>query len=403
MKVLQINSVCGIRSTGRICSDIADILAENGDQCKIAYGREVVPERAQGYAHKIGSDFSCKVDALKTRLFDNAGFNSKRATRELVKWIEEYNPDIIHLHNLHGYYINIDILFGYLREIKKPVVWTLHDCWAFTGHCPYYSMADCEKWRKGCFDCPQFKDYPASVFLDNSSKNYKRKKQLFTSMENMMLVTPSEWLAGIVRESFMGKYPVVAIPNGIDLDLFKPTESSFRKEYGLENKKIVLGVASTWGESKGINVFAELSRILPEEYKVVVVGMSQEDAQKQGLPKDILYISRTNSVQELSGIYTAADVFVNPSRQETMGLTTVEAMACGTPVVVSNYTAVPEVVDENGGIVVEDISPEKIFDAIKTVLNREYKNTVENAKKYEKKQQFLKYTELYRKCIGGEI
>ena len=242
MKVLLINSVCGIRSTGRICTDLAEVLEANGHECKIAYGRETVPEKYHKYAVRIGSNVSVKVDAVKTRLFDNAGFNSVSATKKFIKWVKEYDPDVIHLHNLHGYYINIEILFEYLRNCGKKVIWTLHDCWAFTGHCSHFVTANCEKWKKQCYSCPKRKAYPSSLFLDCSKRNYGKKKNLFTSLENMTIITPSEWLANLVKQSFLAKYNVQVINNGIDLDVFIPRGSNFREKYNLENKKIVLGI-----------------------------------------------------------------------------------------------------------------------------------------------------------------
>lgn len=394
MKILQINSVCGIRSTGRICTDIADTLEKEGHICKIAYGRETVPKQHRERAVRIGSSLSVKIDALLTRLFDNAGFNSVSATKKFIKWVKEYDPDIIHLHNIHGYYINIKILFDYLKESGKPVVWTFHDCWPFTGHCSHFVTANCDKWKSGCFSCLRKKAYPSSLLFDFSKRNYRRKKELFTSLERMTIITPSEWLAGLVRESFLGKYPVKAIPNGIDLDVFKPTESDFKEKYGLKDKKIVLGVASAWGKSKGLYDFVKLSEILDDSYKVVLVGLKEEQIKE--MPEKILCIPRTNSTKELAEIYTAADVFVNPGRAETMGLTTVEAMACGIPVVTSNFTAVPEVVSEDGGIVIDDLSAEGIVCGIKRVLDNSYNSTRINAEKYEKTTQYMKYFEIYK-------
>ncbi len=402
MKVLQINSVCGIRSTGRICTDIAQVLTESGDECRILYGRETVPASAEKYAHRIGTNLSTKIDGLKTRIFDNAGFHSKHATKEAIRWIAEYNPDIVHLHNIHGYYIHVELLFEYLKKANKPVVWTLHDCWAFTGHCTYFSEIDCQKWKSQCHHCPLSKNYPSSFCLDNSKNNYLKKQKLFTSLENLTLVTPSQWLAGLVRESFLGKYEVLAIPNGIDLQVFQPTQSNLRQKYGLQGKKIVLGVATSWQDRKGLKDFIALSQILPSDFQIVLVGLSEEEAKAKGVPSNILCIAKTNSVAELSGIYTAADVFVNSSRQETMGLTTVEAMACGTPVVVSNYTAVPEVVTEEGGIVLDEISANSIYDGIVRVLGKEYPHTIGNAQQYEKKQQFGKYLALYRRILSED-
>jgi len=331
MKILQINSVCGIRSTGRICTDLAEVLEQNGHECKIAYGRESVPEKYQKYAIRIGSDFDVKMHALQSRLFDNSGFCSKRATEKFIEWVKEYNPDIIHLHNIHGYYINIEVLFNYLEEADKPVVWTLHDCWTFTGHCAHYSYVQCDKWKVGCNNCQQRKSYPSSFLFDHSRKNWLKKKALFTRVKNMTLVTPSKWLAGEVRQSFLNMYPVTVVPNGIDLNVFKPTPSNFRKKNNLEGKKIVLGVASAWNPLKGLNDFVALSKILDENYKIVLVGVTAK--QKKKLPKDILAIERTNNVKELAEIYTAADVFLNPTYQDTYPTVNIEAQACGTPVV----------------------------------------------------------------------
>ena len=320
-------------------------------------------------------------------------------TEKLVEKIKAYNPDIIHLHNIHGYYLNIDILFNYLAAADKPVVWTLHDCWAFTGHCAYFTTAACDRWKTGCCGCPLKKSYPSSILLDRSERNWNKKKKLFTSVKNMTLVTPSEWLASLVKKSFLGKYPVKAIPNGINLDMFKPTESNFREKYGLQNIKVILGVATTWSERKGLNEFKELANLLDENYKVVLLGMSAE--QIKALPHNILGLPATNTIDELAEIYTAADVFVNAGKEETMGLTTVEAMACGTPVVVSNLTAVPEVVTPNGGMILEKLTAENIKHGIEKALTTTF-DTRTNAEKYEKKQQYLKYLDLYKKITERE-
>lgn len=398
MKVLQINSVCGIRSTGRICTDIADILTQNGHDCKIAYGRETVPEKYKKYAVRIGSDLSVKIDALKSRIFDNAGFNSKRATKKFIKWVEEYDPDVIHLHNIHGYYINVEILFDYLKRSNKPVIWTLHDCWSFTGHCSHYDFVGCEKWKKiSCSNCPEKKSYPASLFCDNSAKNIVKKKKCFTGLNNLTIVTPSNWLADQVKLSYLKDYPIKVIYNGIDLDVFKPTPSDFRKKYGLEDKKIILGVASTWTERKGYNDFLKLSEMLDDNYKIVLVGVSPK--QLKTLPANILGITRTENTTQLAEIYTAADVFFNPSREETMGLTTVEAIACGTPVVVSNFTAIPEVVGENSGIVCQELEFNAIKSAILGVLNCDYPYILFDAEKYKKLTQYNKLISVYKLLV----
>lgn len=396
MKILQINSVCGIRSTGRICTDLADVLKEYGHECRIAYGREGVPEKYKPIAYRIGSETDVRLHALQARLFDSAGFGSKKATERLIEKIKVYDPDVIHLHNIHGYYLNIEILFQYLAVANKPVIWTLHDCWAFTGHCAHFTLAGCERWRIGCYDCPQKKSYPSSILLDRSKQNWNRKKNIFTSVQDMTFVAPSEWLAGLVSESFLGKYQVKVIPNGIDLEAFKPVESNFREKYGLQSKKVVLGVATAWSESKGLNEFKGLANLLDKNYKIVLLGLNAE--QMDDLPQNIIGLPATDTLEELARIYTDADVFVNASKEETMGLTTVEAMACGTPVVVSNLTAVPEVVTPDGGIILEKLTAEDIKLGIAKVLGTVF-NTRENAKKYEKKQQYLRYLNLYNEIL----
>ncbi len=397
MKVLEINTVCGIRSTGRICTDIASILEREGHECRIAYGREIVPSQYQKYSYKMGSDIGVKIDALKTRFFDNAGFNSTHDTKKLICWIKSFSPDVVHLHNIHGYYINVKLLFNFLKEYGRPVVWTLHDCWAFTGHCTHFTMAGCDKWKTGCYACMQKSAYPSSVLIDNSKRNYQLKQELFTSLDNLTIVTPSKWLADMAKQSFLKKHKIITIPNGIDLAVFKPTEGNFREKYGLQNKKIILGAATSWPESKNLKMFSEIADKLDDSYRVVVVGVSPKESGQ--CSNKILVIPRTNSVEEMAEIYTSADVFANLGREETMGLTTVEAMACGTPVVTSNCTAVPEVVTQDSGIVVEDLTVENVIHAIERVLECNSFETFSTAIKYEKSQQYTKYIELYKALI----
>ena len=243
MKVLQINSVCGIRSTGRIASDICNYLIERGNECLICYGRGNAANVPETSSYRIGTRVNVLSHAALSRLTDKGGFYSKSTTKKLIDTIRLYDPDVIHLHNIHGYYINIDILFKYLASCQKPVVWTLHDCWAFTGHCTYFEEAGCRRWKDGCFDCPQKSEYPKSLLLDSSRENYLRKKELFTSIKDMMIVTPSKWLSLLAGESFLKGYEARTVYNGIDLDIFRPTVSDFKKRYGIEDKKVVLGVA----------------------------------------------------------------------------------------------------------------------------------------------------------------
>ena len=368
MKILMINSLCGIRSTGRLCTDLAQRFAAEGHEVKIAYGRmDDVPENCQQFAHKIGSSLDVRLHGLKTRLFDRHGFGSKAATSAFLRWAEEYQPDMLWLHNLHGYYINIEMLFSWIK--KHPgmqVKWTLHDCWAFTGHCSHFSFVGCDKWKTGCFSCPQKNCYPAS-FMDNSRMNYQRKKTAFTGVASMTLITPSQWLADLTRESFLGCYPVEVEYNTINREIFKPTPGAFRQQSGLQDQLIVLGVASYWNDRKGLYDFYALRDMLDRRYTIVLVGLS--DKQIAQLPSGMVGIPHTNSPQELAQLYTTADVFVNPSREETFGLTTVEALACGTEAIVYKGTACEEITGMIGGVAV-DQNVNALYDAILSVTSR---------------------------------
>lgn len=331
MKILMINSVCGIRSTGRICTDLARELEKHGHIVKVAYGREYVPEQFQKYAVRIGTDIDVKLHGVKARLIDGVGFGSKHATKKFIKWVMEYNPDIIHLHNLHGYYINIEILFKYLKTCGKKIIWTLHDCWAFTGHCVYFDYVGCDKWKLECNHCPQKREYPARIGPDFSKRNYYLKRKLFTDVPRLTLVTPSLWLADLVKKSFINQYAVQVIHNGVDTEVFHPTDSLLRDKYNLGNKKIILGVASIWDKRKGLESFVKLAKKIGEEYQIVLVGLSQ--AQIEELPKQIIGLTKTDSVKELAELYTLAYVFVNPTLEDNYPTTNIEAIACGTPVI----------------------------------------------------------------------
>ena len=335
MKILMINSVCGVKSTGRICTDLAKELEKNGHEVKIAYGREKVPLEYKKYAIRIGNDLDVKIHGLQSRLFDMAGFGSKKVTQKFIEWIKKYNPDVIHLHNLHGYYINIGILFQYLKkEFRGKIIWTLHDCWAFTGHCAYFDYVRCEEWKKECKRCVQKKEYPKCVGISNSNNNFFKKKQLFTGIDNLIIVTPSQWLADLVKNSFLKEYKVKVIHNGIDTRIFKKIETNIKSRYNLKDKKIILGVAAIWDRRKGLDYFIELSNKLDNSYQIVVIGINKE--QKQQLPQNIIGILKTSSVKELIEWYSVADIFVNPTLEDNYPTTNLEAIACGTPVITFN-------------------------------------------------------------------
>lgn len=333
MKILFINSVCGVGSTGRICTDLAQQLEKDGNEVKIAYGRtSAVPDSGKKYAIRIGNDLDCRIHALQTRLFDKHGFGSKSATKKFLKWVEIYQPDVIWLHNIHGYYINIEMLFEWIKAHPQlDVKWTLHDCWAFTGHCSHFSYVKCEQWKHECHRCVQLREYPACYLRGSVGANFERKRKAFTGVKNMRLITPSKWLADLTRESFLKEYPVEVHYNNIDTKIFKPTPNDFRQRYRVEEKNIVLGVANVWNERKGLYDFYKLADILPQKYVIVLVGVNGKQIKK--LPKNIIGIQRTHSPQELAKIYTAADVFVNLTYEDNYPTVNLEAQACGKKVI----------------------------------------------------------------------
>lgn len=407
MKILYINCVCGLGSTGRIVTDLMEQAKHYGHIVKVACSTvEPIKGVNADEVIEVGSKLDYYVHNALSRITDHEGLYSKAATQKLVKQIEEYDPDLIHLHNLHGHWINYEILFAYLAKNKQRVIWTLHDCWAFTGHCSYFSILKCEQWKTHCSYCPGLRGYPMCYGRGDVSKNYDRKRKAFTSVENLTIVTPSNWLRDMVRQSLLARYDVIAIPNGIDLEIFKPTESNFREKYGLLGKKIVLGVANVWDRRKGLDDLLALHQKLEDDYTLVLVGLSQD--QIKTLPSGIIGITRTSNVHELVEIYSAADVFVNPSYEETMGLVTAEALACGTPAVVYDQTAVPEVVNSECGIVVHAGDIDGLLIAICDVINRRhnFSRTIARMQNYNKNNQYGKYLELYsrlekKKKING--
>lgn len=353
MRILLLNSVCGVTSTGRICADLAKAYEEKGHEVRIAYGRDDkgLSDASARYGVRIGTNLDVKLHGLRTRLLDQHGFGSRRATAQFLKWVDSYAPDVIHMHNLHGYYINIELLFRYIKAKNIPVVWTLHDCWAMTGHCTHFTACGCTKWRTGCDHCPQRHKYPVSDVLDGSRANYRRKKEAFTGVANLVITTPSAWLKSLVEQSYLKEYEVQVVNNGIDTSIFKPTASDLRKRYGLTGQKIALGVANGWGPHKGLHYLERMAGDLPQGWKVVVVGLSAERIAQ--LPRNVLGIQRTNSPQELAAWYTAADVFVNPTLEDNYPTTHLEAQACGTPVVTFNSGGAGETVLPGNGFVVE--------------------------------------------------
>jgi len=396
MKILQINSVCGIASTGRIAVDLHNSYLSQGHESMIAFGRGQARGVAAEKVIRIGSNRNVYTHALMTRITDKTGFYSKSATRKFIESVKNYNPDVIHLHNIHGYYIDIELLFEYLIDSKKRVIWTLHDCWTFTGHCSNFDFCGCEKWRTQCEHCEQKEEYPASYFLDNSVYNYRKKKELFSALEDLTIVTPSKWLLSKVSESFLGKKRAVVINNGIDLDVFINRESSFREKHKLADKFVILGASINWSSRKGYDTFIRLAETVSNEFRLVLVGISKKVL--KSLPKNIIGIERTNNAAELSMIYSAADVFVNPTLEDNFPTTNLEALACGTPVITYCTGGSAESIDETCGIAVSKNDFTGLMTAIQTAKENPYSK--ESCRRrsllFDKSSKYIEYLTLYR-------
>ena len=367
MRVLFINTVFGKGSTGRIVKQLGDAIEVVGGEYMVAYGRGEIVDKNLSYF--IGSIFDRYVHAGISRFTDRAGFYSKKCTEELVFFIRKYNPDIIHLHNLHGYYINLPVLFGYLKnEYKGKIIWTLHDCWAFTGHCTHFTFAKCEKWKTGCSHCPEKNNYPSSMVTDNSRLNYEQKKTLFTGLKNMTIVTVSEWLKGVAEKSFLGEYEIIRIYNGVDTERFCRVNTDLRKRLGLDDKKIVLCISDGWNDRKGYSTVKSVAKNAPDNWKIVLIGVNKKQIKE--LAPNTLGIKHVWNQDELIEYYSIADTFFNPSIEETFGLVTAEALSCGTPAVVFDKTACPELIQDkkNGRVIGCGASIREIIDVIDCVM-----------------------------------
>jgi putative colanic acid biosynthesis glycosyltransferase len=403
LKVLQINTSVNSGSTGKIAEDIGNLLLKQGYESFIAHGRGNRPSGSK--LIKIGSKFGTYFHWLLTALFDKHGFGSKKETLTLINQIEIIKPDIIGLHNIHGYYINIEILFEYLKKSKIPIVWTLHDCWAFTGHCTYFDSVNCEKWKTQCFNCPKTKFYPTSYLIDNSKKNYSIKKILFNLPKNIQLITPSNWLNNLVQQSFL-QHPVNTIYNGVDLSIFKSNNASIllRDKHQLNNKSVILGVASIWDKRKGLDDFIALSQILDSsKFQIILIGLSKD--QITNLPAQIIGIERTENVQQLADYYSFADVFINPTWQDNFPTTNIESLACGTPVITYNTGGSPEAIDENTGIVVNKGDIEGLKNAIYNIINNVKNFYQTKCRKraelfFDKNDRYMDYISLYESMIN---
>lgn len=394
-KLLQINVTANWGSTGKIAEDIGKLAIDSGWESWIAYGRG--NSKSKSHLIRVGNNLDTMMHGLQSRFLDNHGLASKKATKHLLEQAKILKPDIIHLHNIHGYYINYPILFDFLKKWGGPVVWTLHDCWSFTGHCAYYSYQKCNKWMTGCHNCPILHSYPASIWKDRSIKNYNEKLSNFTHHPNLHIITVSDWLKGEVQKSFLKNYPVQTIYNGLDTTIFAPQPIKTIDS----TRRVLLGVASVWDKRKGLDDFIKLRKLLPSYYEIILVGLSLNQISK--LPSGITGIRRTENVKQLVNLYSMADIFINPSVEETLGMTTIEAMACGTPAIVYDSTASPEVVNKEFCKIVEPNDIQGLLTAINNTENKsvmmieKLHNTVMS--KFEKQNNYNKYIQLYESLL----
>ena len=406
MKIVQINSVLNWGSTGRIAEQIGVGIQERGDTSYIVYGRDKGPVNSKSTPIKTSCSLDVSCHKIKSLLFDGQGLGSKYSTKRLIIKLKQIQPDIIHLHNIHGYYLNYPLLFDYLRSFKIPVIWTMHDCWGFTGHCSYFDMVNCEKWKEVCHNCPNMSNYPKS-FFDNSRRNYNKKKLVFTSLNNITMVPVSIWLGNLICQSFLGKYPVEVIHNGIDLSVFRIKNSNLRSQLNLEGRKVILGVSNNgFTGRKGLTDFHKLAHELPSIYQIIMIGLSEEE--KKSLPSNVIGLKRTTNVEELVDYYNIADVFINPTYSDNFPTTNIEALACGTPVITYNTGGSPEAIDNLTGYVVSRGNIGGLKNAIEMICSENGEVKVQRQKNcrrravvhFNKNECFNDYVKLYHRVLN---
>lgn len=424
MKILQVNTVIRGSSVGRIMADLYEVIKASGNEARVGVGREPMPEGYEGILIGNKGDFYQHV--VKNFLQGESGFGSAEVTKKFLSWIEEEKPDLIHLHNIHGFYLQVEMLFEYIKKRNIPVVWTLHDCWSFTGHCAYYDFAACEKWKTGCHTCMQHaKVYPYAILKDNTTASYARKRKAFCGVKNLTIVTPSHWLKGQVEQSFLKEYPVVVIPNGVDLSVFTPdleqNAGEYEKSVGNKNDgkknveedtnkndtnsiKTILGVANIWELRKGLVYFEKLAKDLPDDYRMELIGVNKK--QKKELKKKyggkIIARERTANVTELVEAYRNAAVFVNATLEDNFPTTNLEALACGTPVVTYATGGSGEAVTEKTGIVVRRGSYDKLLEAVLEAAKGKFskEDCLKRAKEFDKETRYEEYLKLYEEVLG---
>ena len=401
MKIVQINCVYGTASTGRIVKGIEECARASGLECIAAYSQGTADDRE---AFRFGSIVEQKVHALLSRLTGLQGYFSYFGTRELLKKLDNMKPDVVHLHNLHSNNINLKMLLHYLAKHNITTILTLHDCWFFTGKCCHFTMAGCEGWKTGCNNCPNLKEDNKSLFFDRSGKMQRDKQKWFANIPHLFVVGVSEWVTELAKESAVlsGAEKFQVIHNGIDLEAFQPRDSDLRQKLGLEGQFIALGLAMGMSRRKGSYDFFKMAEMLPEGVTLVLAGLTQE--QIKSLPGNIIGINRTNDVTQLSKVYSMADVFLNPSYEDTFGLVNAEALACGTPVITYRTGGCTEIVDETCGIVVECGDTLAMLAAVEHMKEEIFPAAAcrKRAQMFAQQERYHDYVTLYQETVGDK-
>jgi len=396
-RLLQINPVVRLNtSTGRIMKEIGEIAIAAGWESYIAYSgaRDGVPQHSSQLV-PVGNKIDLALHAVATRLFDAHGLVSRRATKQLIRRIREIDPDVIHIHNVHGYWLNYPLLCQYLRESGKPVIWTVHDCWLYTGHCYYYSAVRCDKWQTGCGHCPQKRAFPASWIFDRSARNWRDKQRAFGSLERLTIVPVSDWIRQEMVHSFLADKSFQVIHNGIDLEVFRPASAETERPAGT----VILGVATLWHEEKGVRDFIELAHRLQEGERLVLVGRMSEE-QRAAFPAGVEFIERTENVAKLAALYSQATAFVNPTWQDNYPTVNLEAIACGTPVVTYRTGGSVEVIETGTGFVVEQGDVQGLLDRVRELAAENRQAVADRCRAFalqhfSKQERYKDYIRLY--------
>lgn len=404
MRVVQINAVCDVGSTGRICRELNDAIIEYGYRGVILYGNGTSEYE---FSQKVSSDFSVKVHALMARLFGKNSAYSPGSTLKILNFLRTYKPDVVHLHNLHGNYVNIKPLLRFLAKENIPTVLTLHDCWFFTGKCVYYTIVDCENWKKGCQHCPKLRGDIPSWFFDRTGEMWQEKKRLFAAIPRLAVIGVSDWITNEAKQSFLKDAVILKrIYNWIDLSIFYPRGKEFAGAFGIsEDKYSILCIGAGWGEKHyKTKYLLELAQMLPENYEIILAGMVPFADQ---LPENIKAVGYISSTEDLAKLYSACDVYVHLSREDTFGKVIAEAIACGTPAVVFDSTACPEIVGEGCGQVVPTGDLEAVLCAVISIAEqdktvRERTCVTYAGAQFSKNKLIEETVQLYQELINKE-